>query len=92
MAKYIKVEDAIEAAINGCASWDGGYFPSMDDPIKEEFDAVADKCIDLVRCGECKYYIPWDDATYGNCKVGSGARMKDFYCNLGERKDGERDV
>ena len=44
---------------------------------------------ELVRCGECKYYLPWDDATYGNCKVGSGARMKDWYCNLWERKDGE---
>lgn len=88
MAKYIKVDDAINAAINGCASWDGGYSPSMDEPIKEEFDAVADKCIELVRCGECKHYKPWDDATYGNCKIASGARMKDWYCNLGERKDG----
>lgn len=96
MSRYIKVEDAIEAAINGCASWDGGYFPSMDDPVKEEFDAVADKCIELVRCGECKHFIEpsWecrkliDRDAYGE----ADARVyPDYFCADGERKDGEHD-
>lgn len=85
MSKYIKVEDAIEAAKYGCSSWDGGYFPSMDGPIKEEFDAVADKCIDLVRCGECKYD--------GHCVHQIYVMQKDrntFFCADGERRsDGE---
>ena len=63
--------------------WQMGWLDRFEQPT---VDAVP-----VVRCGECKYYLPWDDATYGNCKVGSGARMKDWYCNLGERKDGEHD-
>ena len=93
MSRYIKVEDAIEAAINGCASWDGGYFPSMDDPVKEEFDTVADKCIELVRCGECKHRDPEDK----RCDCGGPEWVKgkilpvedDWFCAYGERKDGE---
>lgn len=73
MSKYIKVDDAIETAINGCASWDGGYFPSMDDSIKEEFDAVADKCIDVVRCKDCKHRHKADD--FPPFKSG-------YYCDL----------
>lgn len=90
MSKYIKVEDAIEAAINGCSSWDGGYFPSMDDPIKEEFDAVADKCIELVRCRECRKAELFTGGCRGFCHCNlSGMTMKnDDYCSYGERKDG----
>jgi len=60
MSKYIKIEDAIEAAINGCATWDGGYVPSMDVPIKAELEGVDDKRIDLVRCKECKHHYTAD--------------------------------
>ena len=84
MSKYIKVEDAIEAAINGCSSWDGGYFPSMDDPIKEEFDAVADKCIELVRCGECM--MGFVENGYKYC--GGEIHKLDWFCASGQRKDG----
>lgn len=86
MSRYIRIEDAVEAAINGCASWDGGYFPSMDEPIKEEFEAVADKCIDLVRCKDCKHTK--DDgcgAIY--CKVWDRWEMpEDYFCADGERR------
>ena len=96
MAKYIKVEGAIEAAINGCASWDGGYFPSMDDPIKDEFASIEDKCIEIVRCGECKYW--WEEnelCKHPNhcegyvCVHECGASS---FCSDGERKDGEHDA
>lgn len=88
MSKYIRVEDAIEAAINGCASWDGGYFPSMDDPIKEEFDAVADKCIDLVRCRECKYrYVDGDNVRFNVCELNHNkVQSDDWFCADGERR------
>ena len=85
MSKYIKVEDAIEAAINGCSSWDGGYSPSMDDPIKEEFDAVADKCIELVRCGECRHRDPEDKKCDHGWMFFSFPRPDDGYCEHGER-------
>ena len=92
MSRYIKVEDAIEAAINGCASWDGGYFPSMDDPVKEEFDAVADKCIELVRCGECKHFIEPDEEPqnggkkYVWCKYWRVWKPEDGFCDVGRPK------
>lgn len=90
MSRYIKVEDAIEAAISGCASWDGGYFPSMDEPIKEEFEAVNDKCIDLVRCGECKHNIGekvWLDGDVTiDCINGMGYPPPDWFCADGERR------
>lgn len=93
MSRYIKVEDAIEAAISGCASWDGGYFPSMDEPIKEEFEAVDDKCIDVVRCRECKWAEV--DAWWTYCKLGHKEDTTNsiiytcthnFYCADGERR------
>lgn len=89
MSRYIKVEDAIEAAINGCASWDGGYFPSMDEPIKEEFEAVDDKCIDLVRCGECKYCYSEGFVNVRNvCEkhYDFGNVDDDWFCADGERR------
>ena len=86
MSRYIKVEDAIEAAINGCSSWDGGYFPSMDDPIKEEFDAVAYKCIELVRCGECKNCNFIGGFGY-YCHYCRETIQTDWFCSHGERKD-----
>lgn len=92
MSRYIKLEDAIEAAINGCASWDGGYFPSMDDPIKAEFDAIGDKCIDLVRCAECKNWLEClirtdnDGEMYSRCCLNGVAVGESFYCADGERR------
>ena len=68
-----------------------GYALSANEVAMAVENAPTVDAVPVVRCGECKYYLPWDDATYGNCKVGSGARMKDWYCNLGERKDGEHD-
>lgn len=90
MSKYIKVEDAIGAAINGCASWDGGYYPSMDDSVKEEFDAVADKCIELVRCKDFKHWDKWvcDKDGGHECIYNGGVWMEDEFCSDGERKDG----
>lgn len=86
MAKYIKVEDAIEAAINGCASWDGGYYPSMDDPIKDEFASIEDKCTEIVRCGECEHRKPPTDYCE---KLRKAYVPDDFYCKYGERKEKE---
>jgi len=89
MSKYIKVEDAIEAAINGCATWDGGYFPSMDEPIKEEFEAVDDKCIDLVRCKDCKYCYAEGFVNARNvCEkhYDFGNVDDDWFCADGERR------
>lgn len=85
MSKYIRIEDAIETAINGCASWDGGYFPSMDDPIKEEFDAVADKCIELVLCRECKKWDRMDCC----CMRFFITTSPDFFCAGGKRRTNE---
>lgn len=89
MSRYIRIEDAIEAAINGCASWDGGYFPSMDDPIKAEFDAIGDKCIDVVRCRECKSGIMYELLNEKYCK--GEFHSLDYFCADGERKDDETD-
>jgi hypothetical protein len=84
MSRYIKVEDAIETAISGCASWDGGYFPSMDEPIKEEFEAVNDKCIDLVRCMECKWFDGKECCDKNGLFV--GFNYETFFCADGERR------
>ena len=92
MSKYIKVKDAIEAAINGCASWDGGYFPSMDDPIKEEFDAIADKRIELVRCGECRWACLAPQRQTATCmkKRLPSTHDYEYFCADGERKDNDK--
>ena len=91
MSRYIKVEDAIEAAISGCASWDGGYFPSMDEPIKEEFEAVNDKCIDLVRCGECKHHEVFKNGVNGWCNGHGCPADINYFCADGEmRSDGNK--
>ena len=86
MSRYIKVEDAIETAINGCASWDGGYFPSMDEPIKEEFEAVYDKCIEIVRCKDCKHWERDVVFSDGWCR-GKHQGNPDWFCADGERRE-----
>ena len=88
MSKYIKVKDAIEVAINGCASWDGGYFPSMDDPIKGEFASIEDKCIEIVRCGECKHWEAFKNGVNGWCNRHGVPQGSFWFCADGERKDG----
>ena len=94
MSKYIKVKDAIEVAINGCASWDGGYFPSMDDPIKGEFASIEDKCIEIVRCGECRWWSKDEpDDEYGYCYNGKilGGTKENWHCADGKRRsDGKQ--
>lgn len=86
MNRYIKVEDAIEAAISGCASWDGGYFPSMDDPIKDEFASIEGKCIEIVRCGECKYLTEITDYNGWCTRINDHIENFDWFCADGERR------
>ena len=78
MSKYIKVEDAIHAAISGCAAWDGGYFPSMDGPIEDAFKDQENKCIEIVRCRECRCGIV--------CVIGQHLGL-DGFCSKGEKME-----
>lgn len=88
MSRYIKVEDAIEAAISGCADWDGGYSPTMDDPIKDAFSSAPTvDAVQVVRCRECEHNHIYSDGTgWCGCANHYGIPThKDFYCADGER-------
>ena len=46
--------------------------------------------VPVVRCGECRFYKPWNsDGEYGKCKTGLSV-MADMFCSCGSRADGDR--
>ena len=81
MSDYIKREDAI--------------FIALQQPLYSVVSQIKQlEGIDIVRCGECKYWIENltdDDAdeTYGECCFDWDIKMPkaDDYCSYGERED-----
>lgn len=92
MARYIKVEDAIEVADYGC-----GEFRGIFGLIKERLEATptAD-VVPVVRCKDCKHYneedefcIRWADM-FAYCDWEDTKRVyPDGFCSFGERRDDE---
>ena len=65
--------------------------------LADPTEAVADYLLDndvvpVVRCKDCKYFIPKVDGTVGFCKCGevcgylTTMRVADDFCSYGERK------
>lgn len=46
---------------------------------------------ELIRCGECKYYLD-TERVKERCALKDCAVYKDDFCSYGERKDGESNV
>lgn len=92
MPKYIKVEDAIEAASVGCCELRGIFAD-----IKKQLEAIptAD-VVEVVRCKDCLFWKLETDPIGIECESGEAAhycnlesmitRSGDF-CNYGRRRD-----
>lgn len=77
MSDYIKREDAIKAL--------------HDEPvryIKAICDVPSADVVEVVRCKDCKYYIPISEKI-GECKDTRMNTTYMSYCSYGERKDNE---
>lgn len=103
MAEYIKREDALREICKGC-----DYVNSCDTPCSfavgvAEFPAAD--VVEVVRCGECKHYVPTEDGGEKMCVkdadwcVEDGCyygfteyRDADWFCASGAKMDGDGDV
>ena len=48
---------------------------------------------ELVRCKDCKAWKQYDDLNLGGCELfPEYNKMGDWFCNFGERKEGDGDV
>ena len=69
------------------------HYKNRDDwttPITNVLAVIDDApSIDIVRCGECKYYKADDYSGVYHCFFSSNAVTADDFCSYGERKESE---
>lgn len=89
MTKYIKRKDAIRCFK---ATMIQDAYP---EPLKDRLAIAAlsgAESIDIVRCEECKWYIP-TSGIYGKCTYRTREHLLNEpsdYCSYGERKDEQK--
>ena len=94
MDDYIKREDAVERIKADCDRFD--HIPKR---VVKFFTLGMESVpsadvVEVVRCKECKEYIPWmPDGTHICMRLGNyyGNTKPNDYCSYGERKEQEND-
>ena len=63
----------------------------LSDAMQDVSDEPSADVVEVVRCGECKWY-DWVDCMNPTVTAfPNGVRDEDNYCNFGERKDGDKE-
>ena len=52
----------------------------------EAIDTIKEKCVEIVRCKDCKNADPAFDGEMSMCKI-RGLRKNDWFCSDGKRRD-----
>lgn len=71
---------------NGKGEWSHRCFLTLK-PIEESECPLIE--MDIVRCGECKYYEPKDKSRPFDCYKGMLNVFENDWCNRGKRKENE---
>ena len=87
MARYI---DADEFEVFGAKVPDGvdadGFMAGVNCVLDQIDEAPTADVVEVVRCMDCKYYIPESEDWSGWCRVWENVTYDDQFCSQAERR------
>ena len=88
MEKYLKAQDVCKAF----ADYIWSPLPRTISYASSFVEKIpAADVVEVLRCGQCKYWKQRDNREYGLCVKHKGIWLNSDFCSKGERKDGEQD-